>query len=371
MHDGSDFARDCVELLREKLGAGTISRRAFLGGCALLGAAPALLGSRPARAETKEIVLCNFGGDAMAAFNKAWVQPFMAKNPDVKVVIDGTGPTSGKIKAMVESGKVSWDVVDRNLAAAVELGQQNLLDTIDYSIVDKSKVRPDHATQWAVGSYIYAYPLVYDTTAWGGRKPTGWKDFFDLKAFPGKRMLRKHIDGQLEAALIGDGVDPKKLYPLDVKRALDKIRSIKEHVIFWGNGAESQQAFRNGEVVMGNMWNTRSTVIRQESKGRIDFTFNQASVWVGAWLVPKGAKGGKATMRYIASTQDPAEQVELFKLIGNGPVNPAAAKLVPAELKALDPGSPENYDREVLADATWYANNSEKVLNQYLEMVSS
>jgi putative spermidine/putrescine transport system substrate-binding protein len=372
MHEVSDFARDCVELLQERLAAGAISRRSFLRGCAALGAAPALLGGRgAAAAESKELVLCNFGGDAITAFNKAWVEPFMAKNPGIKVVIDGTGPTSGKIKAMVESGKVSWDVVDRNLAAAAELGPQNLLEEIDYEIVDKNKVRPDHSSKWAVGSYIFAYPLVYDTKAWGGRVPTGWKDFFDLKSFPGKRMLRKHIDGQLEAALIGDGVDPKKLYPLDVKRALDKIRSIKEHVIFWGNGAESQQAFRDGEVVMGNMWNTRSTVIRQESKGRFDFTFNQASVWVGAWLIPNGAKGGKATMQYIASTQDPAEQVELFKMIGNGPVNPAAAKLVPAELKNLDPGAPENYSREVLADADWYARNSEKVLNQYLEMVSS
>ena len=371
MEQDSGFARDSIELLRERLAGKPVSRRGFLAACALLGLSPALFKITPASAEGKELVLCNFGGDAIAAFNKAWVEPFMAKNPAIKVVIDGTGPTSGKIKAMVESGKVGWDVVDRNLAAAVELGQQYLLDEIDYGIVDRGKVRPEHAGKWAVGSYIYSYPLVYDSKAWGGRVPTGWKDFFNLKDFPGKRMLRKYIDGQLEAALIGDGVDPKKLYPLDVKRALDKIRSIKDQVIFWANGAESQQAFRNGEVVMGNMWNTRCTVLKDESKGRIDFTFNQASVWIGAWLVPKGSKGGSDAMKFIASTQDPAEQVELFKLIGNGPVNPAAAALVPAELKPLDPGSPENYAKEVLADPEWYAANSATALNQYLEMVSS
>ena len=371
MVDDVTFARDRIELFKEQIQAKPVSRRTLLFAAAALGISPALFKTTPALADSNELVLVNFGGDAIDAFNKAWVQPFLAKNPSLKMVIDGSGPTSGKLKAMVESGKVTWDVVDRNLPASVELGTQNLLNEIDYSIVDKGKVRPEHAGKWGVGNYIFSYPLVYDTKAWGGRVPKGWKDFYDLKAFPGKRMLRKHIDGQLEGALIADGVDPKKLYPLDVKRALDKIRSIKDNVIFWANGSESQQAFRNGEVVMGNMWNTRSTILKREGNGRFDFTFNQASVWVGAWLVPKGSQGGANAMRFIASAQDPAQQVELFKLIGNGPVNPAAAALVPSELKSLDPGSPENYAVQIPANADWYATNSATVLNQYLEMVSS
>jgi putative spermidine/putrescine transport system substrate-binding protein len=369
-HDET-FARDRIELLKARINAGRVSRRTLFAAAAALGVSPSLLKSAPALADSKELVLVNFGGDAIAAFNTAWVQPFLAKNPSLKMVIDGSGPSSGKMKAMVESGKISWDVVDRNLPASVELGTQNLLDEIDYTVVDKTKVRPEHAGKWGVGNYIFSYPLVYDTKAWGGRVPVGWKDFYDLKTFPGKRMLRKHIDGQLEGALIADGVDPKKLYPLDVKRALDKIRSIKDNMIFWAGGAESQQAFRDGEVVMGNMWNTRSTILVRESKGRFASTFNQASLWVGAWLVPKGSPGSANAMRFIASSQDPAQQVELFKLIGNGPVNPAASSLVPPDLKSLDPGSPENYAVQVLADADWYAANSATVLNQYLEMVSS
>jgi len=368
-HD-TGFAADCVELLQDQLNNGKVSRRAFLATCAALGVAPAL-GTIPAAAADKELVLCNFGGDAIQAFKTAWVEPFLAKSPGIRMAIDGSGPTSGKLKAMVESGKVTWDVVDRNLAASFELGRQNLLDEIDYDIVSRSEVRPEHAGKWGVGNYIFSYPLVYDSKAWGGRAPKDWKDFFNLKDFPGKRMMRKYIDGQLEAALLGDGVEPKDLYPLDVRRALEKIRSIKESCIFWANGSESQQAFRNGEVAMGCMWNTRSTILANESQGRFVTTFNQASVWVGAWLVPKGSAGGKDAMRFIASSQDPQQQVELFKLIGNGPVNPKAASLVPAELRHLDPGSPENYAKQVPADSEWYASNSEKVLNQFLEMISS
>ena len=363
------FQEDCVELLREKMEGRRVDRRSFVAALGALGIVPGLFRLTPAHAATREIVVVNFGGDAVPAFTHAWADPFN-KSSDVKAVVDGSGPTSAKMKAMVESGKVTWDVVDRNLAAAVELGRQDLLEKIDYSVVDRSKVRPEHAGEWGLGSYIYTGVLAYQTDAFDGRVPRTWGDFYNLKDFPGKRTLRKYLDGQLETALLADGVAPDKLYPLDVKRALDKIKSIKQDVYFWSSGAESQQLFRDKEVTMGNLWNTRAMVAKQESKGKIDFTFNQGSAWVGAWLVPKGNPAGKDVFRFMAATQDPAGQVELFKLLGNGPVNPAATLLVPAEMRSLDPGSPENYAVQIVADPEWYATNSATVLNQYFEAIS-
>jgi putative spermidine/putrescine transport system substrate-binding protein len=363
------FQEDCLDLLRQQTEGRTVSRRSFLSTLAVLGVSPALFKLTPAHAQAREIVVVNWGGDAVAAMTKAWAEPFN-KTSALKALVDGSGPSSAKIKAMVESGKVTWDVVDRNLIAALELGRQNLLEKIDYSIVDKSKVRPEHAGEWGVGSYIYANVLAYQTDAFGGRVPKTWADFYNLKDFPGKRTMRKHIDGQLETALLADGVAPDKLYPLDVKRALDKIKTIKKDVIFWATGAESQQVFRDREVVMGSVFNTRALVSKKESNGKVDFHYNQASAWVGAWLVPKGAPGGKDVFRFMASSQDPAGQVELFKMLGNGPVNPAASALVPADMKAMDPGSAENYAMQVPADPEWYAANSATVLNQYLEAIS-
>jgi putative spermidine/putrescine transport system substrate-binding protein len=369
MHDHQTFQQDCLALLREQVEGRAFNRRAFLSALAILGLSPALFRLTPAHAQSKEIVVVNFGGDAVPAMTKAWADPFN-KTSAVKAVVDGSGPSSAKMKAMVESGKVTWDVVDRNLIAGLELGRQNLLEKIDYSIVDKSKVRPGHAGEWAIGSYIYANVLAYQTDAFGGRTPKSWKDFYNLTEFPGKRTMRKHIDGQLETALLADGVPPDKLYPIDVKRALDKIKSIKKDVFFWSTGAESQQLFRDKEVVMGSVWNTRAQVAKRESNNKVDFTFNEGSAWVGAWLVPKGNPAGKDAFRFIASTQDPAGQVVLFEALGNGPVNPAAAASVPANLKPLDPGSPENYKMQIPADSEWYAANSATVLNQYLEAIS-
>lgn len=365
-----DYARDLLELAHDRVASGQMDRRSLLALAGATGAALGFGGIAKAFAQNKEMLLVNWGGDAIGAMGKAWAEPFMKATPGWTVRLDGAGPSSGKIKAMVESGKVTWDVCDRNLPASVELGRLNLLEEIDYSIVDKAKLRPEHAGKWGVGSYLYSNVLTWDTRAFGGRKPQNWADFWNIKDFPGKRTLRRTIDGQLEAALLADGVPADKIYPIDLKRALDKIKQIKQHTVFWNSAADSQALLRDREVTMGGLFNTRAIVTKRDTNGAIDFTYNQGSVWVGAWIVPKGAPAGKDVMKFIASTQDPAGQIELFKILGNSPVNPAAAAMVPAEMRALDAGSAENYAVQIPADAEWYAANAPTALQAYLDAIS-
>src|SRR5258708_7840707 len=161
-------------------------RGTFLSMCAILGVSATTARLTPASAATQEIVLVNWGGDSVSGMQAAFVDPFVKARPDTKMVIDGAGPASGKVRAMVRRGKITWDVMDRNLHASIELGREGLLEKIDYSVVDRSKVRPEHAGEWGVGNYLYAHTLTYNTKAWGGRVPTSWADLWNLKEFPGK-----------------------------------------------------------------------------------------------------------------------------------------------------------------------------------------
>uniref|UniRef100_UPI0013CF8107 extracellular solute-binding protein n=1 Tax=Klebsiella pneumoniae TaxID=573 RepID=UPI0013CF8107 len=65
-------------------------------------------------------------------------------------------------------------------------------------------------------------------------------DFFDLKKYPGRRMMRKDSQAMLELCLLADGVPIDKLYPLDTRRAFAKLATIKKEVLYWNSGAESQ-----------------------------------------------------------------------------------------------------------------------------------
>jgi|HigsolmetaAR202D_1030399.scaffolds.fasta_scaffold09794_4 Spermidine/putrescine-binding periplasmic protein len=348
-----------------------VSRRAFCAGLAALGLSPLVATMQPVDAKEPDIVLVNWGGDSVKAMDQAYVQPFLEANPGEGIKIDSSGATSGKIKAMVEAGRVVWDMCDRAFHASLQLGREGLLEEIDYSVVDKSKVLPGFAGRWGVANYCFANVLTYDTRAFGGRKPESWADFWNIKDFPGRRTLRRHIDSTLEVALLADGVPIDKIYPIDVKRAFDKVKQIKDHVTFWSSHADSYKLLRDGEVTMGCLAHTRSVTLRRDTNGAIDFTFNQGIFWVSGWIVPKGNPAGKRVWKMIASTQDPAGQIELLKLMGNGPVNPAANALITPDLAAINPSSPENLKRMVVADMEWYAANSNTVLNQFIDNVLS
>jgi putative spermidine/putrescine transport system substrate-binding protein len=270
----------------------------------------------------------------------------------------------------VESGKVTWDLCDRNTVAAVDLGRQGLLEEVDYSIVDPNAVPEHFRGKWGVGSYYYSFALTWDTKAFD-RAPKDWRDFWNVKDFPGTRTLRKNFEGQLEAALMADGVAPTDVYPVDVDRAIEKIKEIKENTIFWGSGSESQQIMRDGDAVMGNMWHTRSSIVNRETDGKVDYTFNQAILFAGAWIQPKGAPGGKKAWEFAAAAQDPQSQVEVFQALGNGPINPKAAALVPEDMRHRDAGNPDNLKVQIAASSEWYASDYSNILNRYLDAIAS
>ena len=95
------------------------------------------------------------------------------------------------------------------------------MSTVRWAVVGPgriaSKVVPDFAYKYGVVNYMFSTVMAWDT-ARVKAKPT-LADFFDLKKYPGKRMLRKNSQAMVEMALLADGVPKDKLYPLDVPRA--------------------------------------------------------------------------------------------------------------------------------------------------------
>jgi putative spermidine/putrescine transport system substrate-binding protein len=370
MSSSDEQRSNWTSLRPQDFGCGTLSRRVFLGGLASAGAAAAFHPSQSLAAKG-EVVVANWGGVAATGFEKAWGPPLKAAT-GLTLVIDGSGPAPGKIRAMVEAKNVVWDVCDTSVGAVMQLGEAGLLEEIDYSIVDKSKLRPEFAYKWGVCNYMFSYVMAVNKKRFGNNPPRNWKDFWNVKDFPGKRMLRGSCGGQLEAALVADGVDPKKIYPIDVKRALEKIREIKEHTIFWKTGAQSEDLIRQEEVVAGNMWSNRANLLRIEMKGAIEWPWEGAVVAPAVWLVPKGNPAGKeAAMKFINTSLEPDGQIELFKLIGMSPSNPAAAAKIPAELKPYDATQPDHMAVQVVLDDDWYGKNMAQVEAQYLDVISS
>lgn len=364
------FQQDCVDLAFQKFRRGEVDRRTLLAGLAALGAG--VFAGNDAQAQAaRQLVMVNWGGIANQGFGNFYGAPFAAANPGWTVVQDSTGPSAGRIRSMVESGRVTWDICDSSATSAFLLGGLNLLNRVDYNIVSRDNVTgPTFALEHGAAPYSFSSVLVYDSSKFP-TAPTSWADFWDLRRFPGTRLLRRDAAGALDAAQLSLGKDPANLYPLDVRATLARVREIRRNLVFWTSGSESEQFIRTGEAVMGQIWHTRAKVLEQESNGRFKFIWNQGILQPGIFVMPRGNPGGEMAQRLLASMLANAEpQVELLKFLGNGPTNPRAAALVPEEFKRFNPTEPANAAVQVAQNGRWWGENYTRVNADYIDMVT-
>jgi len=352
------FHEDCVDLARRAMREGRVSRRAALRALGALGLSP-LAGATASAQGARELVMVNWGGIANDGFGRNYGAPFEAANPGLRVVQNSTGPSAGRIKGMVESGAVTWDLCDSSASSSRVLGKENLVNRIDYGVVRKEDALNEaFVLEYGAAPYSFSSVLAYDSSKFPNGPPTNWADFFDLRRFPGTRLMRRDALAVLDAAQMALGKDPARLYPIDGRAALGKLREIRRNAVFWTSGSESEQFLRTGEAVMGQIWHTRAKVLEQETNGRIKFTWNQGLLQAGIFVIPRNNPGGANAQRLLASMlANPEPQVELLKFLGNGPTNPRAAPLVPAEFKRFNPTDPDNARQQVVLDGVWWGDN--------------
>ncbi|MNO69508.1 Spermidine/putrescine-binding periplasmic protein precursor [compost metagenome] len=305
----------------------------------------------------------SWGGTTQDAQKQAWAEPF-SKESGIKVVQDG--PTDyGKLKAMVESGNVQWDIVDVEADFALRAASEGLLEPLDFNVIKRDRIDPRFVSDHGVGSFYFSFVLGYNEGKLGANKPVDWTALFDTKTFPGKRALYKWPSpGVLELALLADGVPADKLYPLDLDRAFKKLDTIKKDIVWWGGGAQSQQLLASGEASLGQFWNGRVYALQQDG-APVGVSWKQNLVMADFLVIPKGAKNKDAAMKFLANASSAEGQAEFANKTAYAPVNvDSVAKLD----KDLAPNLPTAYAQDqVTLDFAYWAKNGQAIAARWNE----
>jgi putative spermidine/putrescine transport system substrate-binding protein len=327
-----------------------ISRRGLLGA---IGAALAL-GRAKARAES-ELTFATWGGSEIADLNAAFIRSF-SRSTGIQVVFDGTGPSEGKISAMVDAGQVDWDVCDVDGHVAQRLERADVLSAIDYDIVDRNAVLPGYARLASLCGYTYSFVLAYDSTLYRERPPFGWGDFFDVKRYPGRRAIWKWMIGGFEAAAMAGGAPIGSIYPMDIEDVVDRLTALGPDLVLWETGDHAKQMLLDRTIAMACVWHSRAAQAAKESEGGIAWSFDQGLLCPGTWVVPRRNPGGVDAFRLLAWMQDPERQIALTRARALGPANPAAIERMPDDLRWIDPGQPDAMARQAMFDSDWWAD---------------
>lgn len=288
-----------------------------------------------------DLTVISFGGAGQKAQQSAFYKPWEESGAG-KVIAGEYNGEMAKVKAMVDTNSVSWDLVEvesPELARGCEEGLFEELEPELFGTPDDyvpGSIKPC-GISFFIASYILAYNADKVSVA-----PTGWADFWDVKKYPGKRGLRRGAKHNLEYALLADGVPPGQVYDVlatreGQDRAFRKLDELKPYIQWWEAGAQPLQYMMSGDVAMSSAYSGRVAAARNESSLRI--------VWNGglydsdSWAIPKGTKNLEAAKAFAAFSSQPMQQKAFAEAILYGPTSKKAAAMINPSLREFMPTS--------------------------------
>ena len=325
-----------------------------------------------ASAQSHDLTIVSWGGAYQDGQKEVFFKPYNAAG--TKLVDESWDGGIGVLRTKIKGGNNNWDVVQVE-ADELEIGcDEGLYERMDFTkIGGQGRYLPGTTHPCGVGAIIYNLVLAYD-----GDKlktaPTGWADFWDVKKFPGKRALRKGARGNLEFALMADGVAPKDVYKVlatkaGQDRAFKKLDELKPNIQWWEAGAQPPQFLVAGDVVMSSAFNGRISAAQSEGKN-LKVVRNGSIYDLDYWVIPKGSPNKALAEKFIAYTVSTDPQKVYAQHITYGPANRGAIKSLDAKTLANLPNSPANGKNAVLQDAAFWTDYGDELEQRFAAWAS-
>jgi putative spermidine/putrescine transport system substrate-binding protein len=351
-------------MFRSKIaGLGVVAALGLMGTTALAQDKPVAGDLKEGSLKGKTLTFVSYGGiyqDGQVAALKEFVEK-------TGVTLLNDGPTEiAKLQAQVESGNVTWDVVDTgDMPPYVYCG--TLFQKLDFSKLDISHIPEGQVGPCSVPAMNYGVLLMYNVEKYKDNPPKSWLDFFDTEKFPGVRALDGSGDptgGLLEQAFRAAGGDPKAMTVDDIETAMNKVRDLGPDTIFWKTGAESQQLAESGEADMLMMWSGRAmTAVKNGAK--------YAPVWQD-WLVvmdqmtiPVGVKDTDAAYALLNYYLGKKAQEILTEQTSYTPIHDQAQPKVGPAVAAFLTNTPERLKQGYQQNIQFWVDNFDVASEQW------
>lgn len=353
--------------------------------------ASAVIGTVLAVPAQADVTVVSWGGAYTMSQQKAYADTYAPGGINFVNYNGGLG----EVRAQVESGNVTWDIVDVLPHEArvgcdeglfEELPRDVFVKAPDGTSMDDDLFVPvpnDCVVPQIFWSYVPFYQKgTFDGNAAGNPKTIA--DFFDVEKFPGKRGIHTWANATVEMALMADGVAPGDVYKtLSTKagqdRAFAKLDTIKDHVVFWSAGAEPLELVKSGEVAMSLAYNGRigAAVLSENAP----FVTNwDGQVLEEEWLVLlKGSPNRDEALKFLIHASAPEQQAGQAKWITYAPMRKSGIDIIANSENAgkpwfntgvnilpLMPNAGEaTSQKHLYADPVWWADNGDSISERF------
>ncbi len=337
------------------------------------------------------LTVVSWGGVYSKSQQEAIYHPF-TRATGIEISDKVYAGTLDQIRSQQAGGEVIWDVVDVDPADAEAGCEEGLFEKLSFVLPaapDGTSAGDDFLPgtihPCAIGSV--AWSMVIARTGSEGAvladdlRPDSLADFFDLQTFPGGRGLRRTPMANLEWALLADGVAAQRVYALlrteaGVERALAKLDTIKEVIVWWEDAGEPAELLTSGQVVMSSTYNApifNDIAVRQRP---IELIWDHQLWDIDLWAILADAPHREAALefvRFATSTEPLARQT---RWLPYGPVRrssaPLAGDFVHADIDVTPylPTTPENLETALRNDALFWREEGPALVERFNEWLA-
>ena len=194
----------------------------------------------------------------------------------------------------------------------------------------------------------------------------------DVEDYNGGRVPQ----GNLEFALVGDGVPPDQVYPTlntpeGLARAFRKLETIKDEVIWWEAGAQPPQLLADGEVVMSTAYNGRIFNAQVLERQPFVIVWDGQLLAVGQIGIVRGTPRLEAALRYVGFATSAESLARIGSRISYSPTRKSGVPLVTThlatgvEMEPHMPASPANAARALRYDWSFWVDHQDELNERF------
>ena len=319
-------------------------------------------------ASARDLTVVARGKATQDALVNAVASPFTAAT-GFPVQLDNWTGGLDTLRGQLKEPDNTWDLIEVNAEELSTGCTEGLFEKLDWSAIGgKDHYLPQAVSDCGVGAALTTQVLAWDRDKFPATP--NWADFWDVAKYPGKRGLYKGVRGNLEFALIADGVSPPDVYKVlatsdGVDRAFRKLDQLKPYIVWWQTGADAAHILSSGDVLMTTAPSDRIVVADRTEHRNFGIQWNAGLYQMESWAVAKGTPNLRQAQQFLYFAGMPAVEARLFEAVGVGGLAKGANDGMAPEMQALSPTAPANLNAAVRLDTGFWHDNLAKLRQRF------
>jgi putative spermidine/putrescine transport system substrate-binding protein len=182
--------------------------------------------------------------------------------------------------------------------------------------------------------------------------------------------LRKGVRGNLEFALMADGVAPGDVYKTlasaeGVDRAFRKLDQLKPYIEWWSSDTEAAHILASGDVLMTSAPSGQIAMMAEHEHKNFGLQFTASLFELHSWVILKASPSLRMAQQFLYFTGMPAVELRLLQHSGDAGLAKGLNDGLSPELAAVSPGTPANLAAGLKVDAAFWHDNLAKLRQRF------